>query len=606
MVMSMNESMLLRRVSILSVLVAGCPDDTTSLGDESSSTGDPMPPTSSSTAPTTSATSTEPPTGSEDSGSSSSAADTSSSSETTEGPMMPTGHARFFVREDTSEDREHPMYREYSEGVLSDPVPLVADLASDVGVSIGGIEPGGAHFAYCVNGAKQADEECFVRELASFPDGTPQPLGTRPVPVVGEFSLPEWIDAWGAYYFSADAPNPSPEGGEYRVGVADGVLATPELLVASVGDVSPSGEGLSPDLAWISFTATLEVDGPTEVFVIPTDGGDPTAWIQVSDVADPEVDPDVAAYLHGSQALVYGVDDTDGPPDGNAAYYLADLTALPMVGTPVRVDAPHDELLRVRGFQIAPDDHALVYWIGGGGSVLGELMLVELDGLAPGLATRISTTTEAEVFRTDYSWSPDSRWLVYTGTPDVDEAAWSVYFVDLSGATPAEPVVAADALLGGVEVVGFDAESRWFYYLADVGDGFSLFRIDVSGAEPSAPQLLAAPPSPVDWLTGEAIWSNDRNELLYTMYIDALEVRQLWIVDVSGDEPGTPTRVDTLRRGPGVQFGARFSPDDGLIVYSEDAVESDGPTPLWLIDRSAPDEPLRLSDDAYTAVFLPE
>jgi hypothetical protein len=517
---------------------------------------------------------------------------------------MPTARARFFVRERTLESSSvHPMYREYAEGVVSAAVPLVPDLAETANVWIGGIEPTGAHFAYCVSD-EGMDRECFVRELAAFPDGVPQSLGIDPVPTQAVSSTPEWIAEWGAYYFTAFTSMPAFENGVYRAAVTDGVLETPEVLVASIGDAAPGDPELSADRAWISFIARTEVDGPSEVYVIAADGADPTAWIEVSDMIDPAENTSVATHLHGSQALVYAVDDTVSGLDGNAAFYLVDLGELPLVGSPARVDAPGVEL-RVRGVDVAPDDHALVYWTGGGDATFGELMLVELDGLVPQLPMRISTAADDEVLRVDYDWSPDSRWVVYLGAPDV-ESDWNVYFVDLAGATPADPVPATEPMVEPPEPIGFDAQSRWFYFITDVGDGESMFRVDVSGAEPSAPQVVAAPPSPADGLSGEAIWSGSAAEIMYTVYVDAPQMVQLWIVDVSGEVPGTATRVDTLRGGDGVQFGAKFSPDDALISFSEKSVEFGGPEPLRLVDRSAPDEALLISDNANNVVFLPD
>lgn len=592
----------------LCLVVAGCPDETAGVGDESSSTGDPMMPTSTSSDPslTTTTSATTSATTSETAGSSSSTSDdpdTSGSSETTAG-AMPTGHARFFVRERTGEGSlTQAVYREYAEGALSDPIALVADLPVDASVTIGGIEPGGEHLAYCISGDVKA-RGCYVRDVAAFPDGDTQALVVAPVPPDAIMSMPQWIDEWGAYYFTAGAQPPSTERGVYRATVVDGAVATPELLLGSIGDAIPVDTVLSFDRAWISFIANSQADGATDAFVIPTDAADPTAWIEVSDDDDPEHDVVIGTRLRGSEGLVYAVDDTPDALDGYAAYYLVDLRELPLVGTPARVDAPAVDGTRVRGERAAPDDHALVYWVGGGDALLGEIMLVALDDLVPQLPVRISTHADGEAIRIDYDWSPDARWVVYYGAPDRD-ADRQIYFVDASGAMPGEPHAVLDAPAEQFGSIGFDDETRWFYFAADVGDGASIMRVDVSGAMPGAPQIVAAPPTPNDWVTGEAIWSSDGAVLLYTLEDVTEEARQLWLVDVSGEDAGTPTRIDTLRGSPGVNYGARLSPDDTIVTFSENGVDPGDPQPLWLVDRSAPDQALRIGDDALSAVFLP-
>lgn len=597
--MHMHERM--PNLALLLVVASACGAETVSVGDASTSSGDSPPPTSSTTAPTTSSASSET-TGSTGSSSSSTddGADTSSSSETTSG-AMPTGHARFFVLERTGVDaRVHPVYREYADGELSEPTPLVADLPLETGVTSLAFAPAGTHFSYCVNGV---DQECFARDLTAFPDSEGQRLDVDPVPSLASMTEPQWIEEWDAYFFAAAQQMPE-AGGVYRAGFVDGVLATPEIVVDAVDGALPGSPLLSPDRAWISFGARRDADSPSGLFVITSDGVDPTAWTEVSDVVDLDDRLDAVGFLSDSQALLYRINNGI-QTDADDALYLVDLGSGSPTPPGLRVDTPVADELGTRRPRIAPDDHAILYWVGSDSGLVGELMLVALDGSVPQTPIRISTATDGEAVRGDYDWSPDSRSLVYVAR-HADET-WQAYVVLAPGATAAEPIAFTDALPYAPDALSFDADSRWLYFVADVeGDGGALFRVDVSGAQPGAPQRVSAPPSGPEWLTGEVIWSVGGTELLYTVEVVDPSMRQLWVVDVSGERPGVATRIDTLQGPPGVQFGSDLSPDASIVTFREQAEAPDDPFPLYLVDRSAPQQSLQVADDALGVVFLPD
>jgi hypothetical protein len=585
----------------LGVLAVACKGDDAQSNDGSSDS-------SSSAGPSSDPTIDPTISGPDTSGSASSSSEGSSSGgdESTTGGM-PSGHARFIVRERLGIEGAElidPVIREYDAGTLSDPVALVPQLPAGGGVSTISVDGDGAQVVYCTIQPPDPGWSCQLRDLTVDPPGPEQPFAGADLPSPLATLVPEWIPSAERYFFHAAL---APDGGQYslmRAAYEGGVLGECEALVALPdGDYLPLNEShVSPDGITVAYVAGPGPGvGPFNAYVLALDAVLPAMPTAVSDLADPAMGARSIGFLNGANAAIYGVGGPS-PIDPNEGYYLVDLAAPAPPG--VRIDDPAAPAIERRGLLAAPDDHALVYWIGD--ELFGDLHFVELDGLVPQLAITVNAAG-TEVSKKDYGWSPDSRWLMYVARLDGSDTT-DLYLVDAAGASPSAPIVATNTLPGGaVDQATFDAASHWLYFVGQLDSDIpEIFRVDISGDTPGEPQKVSAPIAE-GGTTGEMSFSHDGSMLLYSALEGADHAFGIWLVDIGGELPGAAVRIDgTPEPGFEPAYGARFSPDDTLVTYHEHAVGRPTTSPLRLVDLSAPQTAITVSDDAFGVLWLPD
>ncbi|HWB75204.1 MAG TPA: hypothetical protein VG755_09615 [Nannocystaceae bacterium] len=580
------------------VLVA-CGGDDAEVGDSSSES-------SSSNGPSSDPT-IEPTVGSADSSSSSSSSSSSTSESSDSGDESSTGEpgtgsARLIVRARTGNyELVDLQLREYADGVLTDAVSLVPELPAGGGIGGFSVDEATDRLVYCTQQPPELGRPCFVREPLLDPRAPAQAFAGDDLSAPFASSTPAWIAPAERYFFRAAPTDGSAGASLFRATYEAGVLGESEALVASPpgNDIDLNAYHVSPDGATVTYIAGPD-DGPQNAYVVELAADLPAVATAISDVGA-EQRARSPGFLHAKHAAIYGIAGA-AVVDPNVSYWLVDLDAPLAPG--VRIDDPSNPELERAHLQSAFDDHALVYWTGDG--LFGDLWFVELDGLAPQLPLAINTLGAGEAFTTDFGWSPDSRWLVYVAQHEQPDTR-DLYLVDASGASPSAPIAATTLELGGsVSTSRFDAASHWLYFVGPQdGEYDEIFRIDVSGSEPGAPQKVNAPFDGPGAASGELTFSADGSQLLYSGFEGAEGTLGIWVVDIAGDEPGVPLRIDTpSQRGFEASYGASFSPDGSVVVYHERGLEPDDPSPLRLVDLSAPAHPIELSPDSFGAVFL--
>lgn len=576
----------------LLVLSSGCPEDAPP-AEEGSSTGGS---TSSSTAsldPSTSNTSSSSDgldeTTTTSSSSTTEPVDTTATDDTTTG-VESTGQARFVVRERNavSGGLELLLF-EYADGELMPPSSLTPGLPPGGGVTSTLFAASGRAAAYCTNDPAMTSETCFAIDLTTHPPGPSQPLVAGPPGRIVQLS--SFVEATDTFVFQTlDVAGVLPRE-LYAAPFPGGVLALPQMVAQSLPNES-FGNNLPvrPDGAWIGYVLTSSV-GPTNAFIASLQPPDPDATVGISDLVDPEPPARNPLFVPGHEAVIYAIDSALPGPTDTSLWYV-DISG-PMPAAPIRIDDPLTGA-DVRGPQIAPDGHALIYWVDTGTD--GDLMFVDLSTGAPQAPVLVSTLGANQTSSLDFGWSPDSRLVVYRAAHEQPDT-YDLHVVEAPGSTPGAPMLASGGLIPGgeISVLTFDASSTWIYYIAQEEDQLhQLYRVDVSGAEPGMSQRVSGR---TGWLPGEIIPSPDWSMVLYTAE-PANDETELYLVDVSGPVPAEAIHINApVPAGSQVNYGAKFSRDGSVVLYRERPANEDDPYPVRLVDLASL-KVLPVSDDA--------
>lgn len=504
------------------------------------------------------------------------------------------GQARFVVRERIPDnDYFDLVLHEYADGVLAAPQSLTPDLPAGGGVQFNGFADSGRAMAYCPFDPGQDALPCLAVDLASHPPGPGQSLVAGAVPADSLLAITTFVEATESFVFRAVDPAGVVPSSVFVAPFPGGELQLPQPAV-EVGptDGIDSTLRVRADGAWVGYVVVPDT-GPRNAFIAPLPDPDPGAAMMVSDLVDPALRASPPTFVPGQEVVLYTVDDAMPGPTDDSLWFV-DISG-PMPSAPLRVDDPLADALDVRGPQIAPDGHALLYWVGVGGELEGDLMLVDLSTGVPGPPQLVSTLGAEQTLVVDFGWSPDSRLVVYLAAHQQPDA-YDVHVVDASGGTLGEPMLATGGIMPGSSVeLTFDDASTWLYYVAqqDV-ETAQLYRVDVSGAEPGVPQRVSGD---AGWATGEIIGSPDWGMVLYTAQQETGDL-ELFLVDVSGPEPGEAVRINApLAEGVTVAYGARFSRDGSVVLYGERGPDPSDPTPVRLVDLASL-QVLLVSDDA--------
>ena len=571
------------------VSLSGCPDDDPVPSADASTTGETDSNDASSTGPGDGLDDTA-----GDSGSTSSAtAETEDDESTTTGEPAAEG-VRFILRQpiEGTDFFEYWMH-EYAEGELLDPVLVTDNVPAGGGASNMSYTGAVDASMYCVTEEGQPGHTCYAVDLSTRPPGAPQAISGDPLVEGVLLSLPSWREAMGAFttmVFESEGPVTISS-----IPFADGVVGQAETLVAEgPGEEFLTQYVIDRDGEWLGYQSRVG-EGPRSAFVVPL--GDPSGPVMISDLVDPIETAQVRAFVPEHDAVIYTVDDSSVGATDQSIWWVDLSGALP--GEPIRIDDPLADDLEVRRPQIAPDGSGLVYWVGDG--LEGDLMYVDLSSGVPQLPVVVSTLGASQVLIVDYGWSPDSRWIVYHAAheqPDTHD----LYVADASGDTLGAPMQVNAGLTAGSDIAWsrFDDTSSWLYYVGAEGEMFPrLYRTPLTDLGPGQPQSVSGEEG---WNQGDIVPSHDWSMLAYTAEGD---IRELYLVDISGDTPGTPTRLNAPpTENAEVSFGPRFSSDDSVVVYDETATQPQGPRPAFLVDLETM-EVHRMADDASGAVAIP-
>lgn len=505
------------------------------------------------------------------------------------------GHARFVVREwaEGGEDLELVLL-EYADGELQPPISLTPGLPAGGGVGVTTFAESGRALAYCTLDPAMMEQPCFAIDLTAHPPGPAQPLLAGPVPSDTYLSVTSFIEATQTFvYRGFDYSGGQPDG-IYSAAFSGGTLQLPEVVAqVGPGESLESTVRVRSDGAWVSYVLAPDA-GPHDAFVAPLDPPDPSAALMVSDLGTPELRASTPSFVPDQESVIYSIDDDPMPGPTDDSLWFVDISG-PMPMAPLRIDDPLTDVLDVRGPVIAPDGHALVYWAGA--TLDGDLLFVDLSSGLPQPPLLVSTLGAEETTLIRFGWSPDSRYVAYLAAHEQPDT-YDLFLAEASGDTPGGPILATGGIIPGGEVLSyvFDPSSSWLYYVAQQeGPEAQLYRVDLTGAEPGAPQRVSGT---IGTLTGEIIGSPDWSSVLYTLEEGAPSDRQLYLVDVAGAEPGAPVRTDEpLAPDFRASFGATFSRDGSVILYREEGPAADDPTPLQLVDLVS-GEVLLVSEDS--------
>ena len=493
------------------------------------------------------------------------------------------GEARFVVRQrvEDSEDLELVLL-EYADGELQPPISLTPGLPPGGGVGVTMFTESGRVLAYCTFDPAMMTLPCYAIDLTTHPPGPAQPMISGPVPANTLLSAPSWIEATETFvYRTHDASDVVPDE-IYSAAFSGGVLQVPEVVAQAGPGESIDGNKVRvhADGAWVGYVIAHDA-GPHDAFVAPLDPPDPSAAVMVSDLGAPELRASPPSFVPGREAVIYSIDDDPLPGPTDDSLWFVDISG-PMPTAPLRVDDPLTDVLDVRGPELAPDGHALVYWAGD--SLDGDLLFVDLASGLPEPPVLVSTLGAEQTVLIRFGWSPDSRYVAYLAAHEQPDT-YDLHLVEASGDAPGEPMLATGGIISGGEVLyyRFDSSSSWLYYVAQQeGPEAQMYRVDLTGPEPGAPQRVSGR---IGTLTGEIIGSLDWTSVLYTLQEGGPSDRQLYLVDVAGADPGEPVRVDTpLAADVRTSFGSTFSRDGSVVLYRQEGPTNDDPTPLQLVD----------------------
>lgn len=553
---------------VISVLSAACGDDAPASDDGSGSGG------SSSSR------------GSSDEDSTTIDPDTSASSsgDSTTGAEVPTGTARVLVVERTSDDDLRlPTIRDYAEGTLTDPIPLAHEVPDTVGIGATRITIAGTIASYCALPIDESGAQCFARDAAGTPLGAPQPFSVDPIAAPIVLADLMWVAGAGGYVLEVlDATD---DLSIYFTALDDGQLQSPRVIAQASADerILPLNESIAPDGRTLAYQTADASDTRVWWWVSTVDA----APVSVPLVPAPPAGADSPAGLHwaaDSRTITYRQELLDDP-DGDELYVVDLSSGTP--SAPMRFDDP--QYGRPGPQQIAPDSHALVYTFVDDADGGGVMFVALTDGVPQSPVVIDDRLSEA-------TWSPDSRWLLHVVSDDDD-----VQLFPASGDEPGPPIAVGDAAPGLVmRAALFTTDPRWLYVLAESGGATAeLYRVEVSTDELGELQQVSAPLGEGARLDGIPVDSPDHAWLVYAVVQGA--GNELWLVDVGGDEPGTPTRIAAATDSEARLRG--FSPDSTMLTYEMFAGHGE-PEPYFLVDTTAPDVSIALSDDASGVLFV--
>lgn len=397
----------------------------------------------------------------------------------------------------------------------------------------------------------------------------------------------------------------------------DAAAGAPDAAEMTDGSPPP------PPRLWVAYLADAVTVGQVELYAVDVASGTPGDALRVngdlvsgSVTAEPQWSPD------GQSLLYHAAEDVADTHELHAARLT---NAGPETGVKIHpalaaTDSTAANGGAANGYDWSPDGSRIRFH----GSLGDDTGVFEVDSSDLGTADQVNAAAGHESINLNdmAAWSPDSHTLLY----QVLETGENLYAADVSGAVPGTPVQInpAPAEAGGRVVPStgglafwspdgskilyrgdLDTDERYELYVTSFAGG-------VAGTTHKVNGTLVAGGDVTDMVSAP-FWSPDGTKVLYRADQQVNDRFDLYVVDMTGDVPGTPQRVNADLESPAGMpdnppVGGRYFswvPDSTRVVYME--LQSQFgflAGSLWVVDVSGP-APGTPQEIRLTAGILP-
>ncbi len=425
----------------------------------------------------------------------------------------------------------------------------------------------------------QDGDECTVVENG---DGT----STQTCP---DGSINTWWTGFsGRVFYRADLDDDN----YYHVYMAEVQGGTPtsyQISGEAVTDGNASEFRVSDDGNTLVYRGDMDVDGIYEVYYVDLSGASPATPVKLNTALSAgQTISDMALSANGETLVYAGDQDTN---DIAEAYYVDLSGASP--AAPVKISGTmvaDGDVYTKSQMQVSDDGNRTLYLADQETDGVRELYYVNLAGASPAAPVKLNGTLGANSgVSSNPALSADGQAALYKADQD-SEDVFEIYYVDLSGASPAAPVKLNTVLPANGDALGYAISrdsSTAIYSAEQVTDALiELYYVDLSGVSPAAPVKVSTTFPTGGNISGFRI-SRDSNSLLYCADQDVNDDLELYYVDLSGASPATPVQVnDTLIADGDVGSYRRISEDGQAVVYGADK-ETDDVTEIYYVDMSS-------------------
>lgn len=355
----------------------------------------------------------------------------------------------------------------------------------------------------------------------------------------------------------------------FYVDTQNGVSSARNGSLVADGQVVPSPFGAmamwSPTGADIAYRADQQVDEQFELFATPASSAGP---VRVS--AGLTVLGDVDAHYFWSpdgERLVYGADaESEGRTDLYAVDLRGETPGPAMRLTPFEIFGVPPELDTVAW---SPDSTRVAF--AGPG-----VHVADLTGGEP----QVAQVSSEWGWANSVAWSPEGTRLAYLAEPLFGRIE-ELYLVDLSTALPGEPIILNGALApNGAEVESFrwspDGRSIVYQASQNVLHTWEIYFVDLSGPTPAAPMMINGPLPPDTGLPGVGPsasligWTAGGECLVYIADEQSEGVNEVFMVDMRSGTPGPGIRIHASLPSGRTVRSAAISPTGDRVVYVAD------------------------------------
>lgn len=448
--------------------------------------------------------------------------------------------------------------------------------------------PAGEHLIFRCDINTDGVQEVFLVDLTGISSGQAVTLnGPLVVPggSLGEFA---WSPDSRRVVYLADQD----KDGDQELYVVD--IATPGTshkvngtLQGTVG-ISSSADNwaFSPDGKKVAYLGDQNVDQFYELFVTDVSALPPPAIsVQANGVMPgTATSHDVSnLYWLNPRFLLYAGDQFVAGMEELAA---VDLSAFPAVSAPIRLlTAPQPDGDLGSGDVYPSPDGQRVLFIGDfdlDGS--GELYLTDFSSGAPVTTKLNESFTSTSQTVASATWSPDGRFVAFVATGYISQGVNELFVVDVSGPQPGTPVRvsnpgATSANHVSTAIYSFSPDGRLIAFQnATTTTNVDLYLVDLTKLGPFAPPVASVRQGTGDDVSRH-FFSPDSQKLAYVGDLQANDVVELFVVDVSTGAAGGTTKVNATLPASGDVFSGAdevyWTRDSTRLIYRGD-VTTDG------------------------------
>ncbi len=488
-------------------------------------------------------------------------------------------------------------FRDVTAGELSSEIRISGDLTAGGSVLQRVCwSPDRRKIAYLADQEQDEMFELYVVDVSGSPPGAAQKV-SPPLPIGGT-AYPDfaWSPTGRELAFVADEEF----AGKATLYVADvtGDVPEPPVKLASPSLTSAVWlQGWSPDARWILYTdlRLFAVDVGCDADPEPvrvTNLGSEVPW-----EVYPHWSPDSAwLALGGARTSV----------DSDLELYLVDMRAdLPADAR--RISGAMPEGGELKDMYWAPDSSRILYRADQRTDEQHELFFVQVNGWTLGRIRRINGELPPRYpapgggGQTRFPmWSPDSTKVTYLADQEVDGKG-ELWVVDVSGVVPGASIRVNSPLPDGgdVGVPEWSPNGTHLLYVADqeVDNVRNLYVVDMSGDVPGVPLRVNPPLVANGRVDGGFSWAPDQTRFVYRTDQEVFGTKHLYVVPFADGSPGEAVRIsDPLPSFGEIQDDFRWSPDSSHLAYRADLV-TDDQLDLYVVDASGtvPGAPIKVN-----------